>query len=557
MKTGHKVSAYPPPPPPPSTSPARAGRKISKGIIAGVLAGVIVVAVVLMFWLNVIPWPFKFGGTGLPAASNCGVVMGKITDALGNPMSNVTVSIGDQITRTNDQGWFSIASVTPGSSKLMTFQREGYVTNYRVGNVSQGSSVFTEVTLCEIDEVETINGADGGIVTVFDGGSVEIDPNSLVNSQGQPFAGTAHVSITTFDPSDEEQVRAFPGEYLGIDTTGQLVPIRSFGFMDISVVSQTGERLQLAQGKNATISIPVPLSMQADASTLGTCPLWYFDSSTGTWHEQGLGTYDDMLGCFTAQITHFSTWNFDIRYPAAYLSGRVVDSNSNPVQGAQVACWGTGWCQQRWASGETYTVANGTFKRIPVEIGVVFKYQASKGGHKSAIQYAGPLNQGEEHNVGDIVLDAPQIQITLIWGLNPSDLDSHLTARLEGNFTFHVYYNDEGSLIEEPYANLDTDDTTGYGPEIVSISTLRAGTYRYAVRHFAGQENISTSGAEVSLLLPGLGIYRFTPSAGQAAGTDIWRVFDLVIDSSGRVTSFTTLNDYVTGEDNSNLLYPV
>jgi hypothetical protein len=153
-------------------------------------------------------------------------------------------------------------------------------------------------------------------------------------------------------------------------------------------------------------------------------------------------------------------------------------------------------------------------------------------------------------------LDAPLVQITLIWGQDPRDLDSHLTARLNDNTTFHVYYSSSGSLSSEPYANLDTDDTTSYGPEVTSISRLRQGTYRYSVRHYAGSGTIETSGAEVNLVIPGVGIYRFTPPAGQPSGTSIWRIVDITVDSVGHVAAINPINGYVTGSDRSELLYP-
>ena len=181
--------------------------------------------------------------------------------------------------------------------------------------------------------------------------------------------------------------------------------------------------------------------MQTEAATLGTCPLWYFNNSTGIWQEEGQGTYNASSASFVGNVSHFSTWNYDIMYPRAFISGRVVDSNGVPVQGAQVKCWGIGWYMQRWASGETVTNDNGVFTKIPVEVGVTFKYQASKGGHESAVLQAGPLTQNEEFNVGDIILDAPLIQITLTWGENPRDLDSHLAANLTSGITFHVYYS--------------------------------------------------------------------------------------------------------------------
>jgi hypothetical protein len=135
-------------------------------------------------------------------------------------------------------------------------------------------------------------------------------------------------------------------------------------------------------------------------------------------------------------------------------------------------------------------------------------------------------------------------------------LDSHLTAVLAEGGSFHVWYSEMGSLASEPYAELDTDDTTSYGPEVTSISRLRQGTYRFSVRHFAGDGTIATSGAKIDLVIRGIGIYSYAPPAVQPEDTNIWRVFDIVVSSAGDVTAVNPINDYVTGGDTSELLYP-
>lgn len=560
LKAKSVISAMPPPPPPPPPPTGKSGRKTKTSLIAATLIAIIVVATVVLFYFNIIPWPFKSSGGG--GLVNYGVLMGKVTDTSGYPISNVTVSVGGQTATTNDQGWYTVSNIGPGDQQLVTFGKNGSATTYQVTSIQIGKSSFVEATMSPVDQTSSVSAITGGTVTnQADNAYVTIGANSLTTSQGASYTGTATVVITTFDPSDEMEANAFPGEYLGVLAQNQtVVPIKSFGFMDISVTTASGEALKLAAGKTATVAIPVPASMQTDAANLGTCPLWYFDTSTGTWKEEGSGTYDDAIGCFVGNVTHFSTWNYDIRYPAGYVSGRVVDSLGNPVQGAQVKCWGTGWYQQRWASGETGTAANGTFRRIPVEVGVVFKYQASKGGHKSTVLQAGPLAKNEEIDVGDIVLDSPLVQITLTWGADPRDLDSHLTARLVGNVTFHVFWSSKGSLSYSPWANLDTDDTSGFGPEVVSISNLRQGTYRYSIRHYTGDGTIGTSSAEVNVVIPDAGIYMFTPPTGQPTNVTIWRVFDIVVDANGRLT-VNTINDYKvaplgSGGDESADLYP-
>lgn len=559
--TQKPVTPEPPPqtPPPPPVTPAAAVAPAvvaakPKSNIAIKIAAVVIVAVVIVavFYVG-----FMLGGqkeTGPQGTEDYGVVMGRVSDTNGNPLGDVTVIADGQPVETNDQGWFSISNVDEGDRVPIEFQRDGYSTTYRFADVQTGESSFIDATVSQVDTTDSFSASVGGTVTTSEGGSVTVGTYALEDTQGSEYSGTAEVELTTFDPSVEEEANAFPGEYLGINLQGQSVPLKSFGFMDITITDSSGNQLQLQNGESATIRIPVPASMQSDASSMGSCPLWYYDTDDGIWREEGSGTYDS--GDFVGTITHLSTWNFDVAYPRAYISGRVVDGNGVPVQGAVVNCWGTGWKYSRWASGETSTAVDGTFTRIPVECTVLFNYQASKGGHESykyTIDHA--LECDEEYNVGDIILESPSAQITLIWGENPRDLDSHLAATLSDD-TFHVYYSDKGSLTSEPYTDLDTDDTTSYGPEVVSIAGLRQGTYRYSVRHYAGTGDIETSGAEVNVIIQGVGIYKFTPPSGQSEGTDIWRVLDIVVGSSGIVTQVKTINDYVEGGDSSELLYP-
>jgi hypothetical protein len=583
MKIHSFKSAYPPPPPP-SMPSGKTGKGINKGLLAAILIVVIVVATVIpLVALNIIPLrpnansspsptnsptftaapsasPSHFPTptpTGTPSTVTYGVLIGTAVDTSGNPLADVTVTIGGKTGTTNSQGWFSVANIAPGNKQTAKFSKTYFASTYQVTSILQGESSFVVATLKPVDKTETFDATQGTTIKNTAGNSqVTINANSLNTRLGALFNGVAKVSLTTFDPSNENDANAFPGEYIGQAENQTSAPIKSFGFMDVSFTDQNGEELQLASGKTATLSIHVPSVMQTEAATMGTCPLWYYDTSNGIWQQEGQGTYNAGTGSFAGTVSHFSTWNFDVMYPRAYISGRVVDSNGNPVWGAQVKCWGTGWVNQRWVSGETITNDNGVFIKIPVESGVTFKYQASKGGHQSTILSASPLEPNQEYNVGDIILDAPLIQITLTWGLNPRDLDSHLAAKLTIGTTLHVYYGDEGSLTSPPYANLDTDETHSYGPEVISISKLQPGTYRYSVRHYTGDGAISTSGAEVNVVIPNIGIYKFTAPTTQPSGTDIWRVFEIVIDSTGKVTAVNTINDYVTGGDESTLLFP-
>lgn len=129
---------------------------------------------------------------------------------------------------------------------------------------------------------------------------------------------------------------------------------------------------------------------------------------------------------------------------------------------------------------------------------------------------------------------ANEIRMVLTWGANPSDLDSHLTGPDPSNPTpgsrFHVYFSNPGSLTGPPYANLDYDVTTGFGPETITITQQAAGVYRYSVHDYTDAGDtlstaLSASGARVDLYIKGALVQQFFVPVNKV-GT-LWTVFEL------------------------------
>lgn len=73
-------------------------------------------------------------------------------------------------------------------------------------------------------------------------------------------------------------------------------------------------------------------------------------------------------------------------------------------------------------------------------------------------------------------LGKDEMRIVLTWNDCPADEDSHLFTPSQG----HACYYEK----DIPGANLDVDDTDGYGPETVTITELEQGVYKYYVADF-------------------------------------------------------------------------
>jgi hypothetical protein len=96
-----------------------------------------------------------------------------------------------------------------------------------------------------------------------------------------------------------------------------------------------------------------------------------------------------------------------------------------------------------------------------------------------------------------------QVAVILTWSSHPEDLDLHLwTPAIEGA-GYHVYYLDQGSSDQAPYAELDHDATDGFGPETVAIYRDFPGDYVVAVNDYSaipGSGTITSSGATVRVV---------------------------------------------------------
>ncbi len=124
------------------------------------------------------------------------------------------------------------------------------------------------------------------------------------------------------------------------------------------------------------------------------------------------------------------------------------------------------------------------------------------------------------------------LSMKLTWGANPRDLDAHLV----GPNNYHIEFTQKGSLTVSPFARLDVDNTSGFGPEIITVVKFETpGTYTFSVHHFSGTSTITSSPARVELSLDGVNSV-FTPPPGQTTTDKTWNVFELIVDTSFNVT---------------------
>jgi uncharacterized protein YjdB len=127
-----------------------------------------------------------------------------------------------------------------------------------------------------------------------------------------------------------------------------------------------------------------------------------------------------------------------------------------------------------------------------------------------------------------------QTRIVLTWGALPTDLDSHLLVPNGSGSLFEVYYGNRGSETDPPYAQLDVDDTSGYGPETTTIFNQQQGTYCFFVYNFSGNGPLPASSAQVKVYRGDALVATFDTPAQDGR---YWTVFSLNGDAINRIDS--------------------
>ena len=120
-----------------------------------------------------------------------------------------------------------------------------------------------------------------------------------------------------------------------------------------------------------------------------------------------------------------------------------------------------------------------------------------------------------------------EIRIVLTWGSTPRDLDSYAVGKSSAGSNFKINFTNKNV---SGVGSLDVDDTSGYGPETITITDMGA-NFEYYVFNYHNDLSVGGCGATVKLYLPGkTSAIEYKVPAGD--GT-LWRVFEY---NNGEIT---------------------
>lgn len=253
-------------------------------------------------------------------------VQGNIVDETGQPAAGVMIKAGSKTAITDADGYFRIVNAAlDKKSSLVTAEKSGYFKAYRSFMATTGAN-HINIKLIEKKLAGTISNT-GGEVVLASGAKVLLPSNAVVKQTGGSYNGTINVYAAFINPTASDIGQLVPGSFMANDAANKRVILTSYGMMAVELESTTGEKLQIATGSAATLTMPIASSIQSTAPA--SISLWYVDEQNGIWKEEGTATKTGTQ--YVGQVKHFSFWNCDVSSQTINLSMTLKNNEGSPL----------------------------------------------------------------------------------------------------------------------------------------------------------------------------------------------------------------------------------
>jgi len=282
-------------------------------------------------------------------------VSGFVTDETDAAVNGATVQVGASTTTTDKYGYFAVNDVdVVKNAAVVTIIKPGYFKGIKTYIATAGKKAFFRIKLLPKTNAGNFDAAAGGVVTLTNGLSINFPAGAVVvAATSAAYTGQVSVAAQWINPTSNDLNRVMPGDLRGLDSLGFMRGLTTYGMSAVELTGTSGELLQIAAGKKAALTFPIPSAMTGAAPA--TIPLWHFNETNGLWIQEGnaVKTGNTYIG----NVSHFSYWNCDLPNSTVPLTFTVVNSNGGPLSNTWVNIVPTS--PNSWSHAGGYTDSSG------------------------------------------------------------------------------------------------------------------------------------------------------------------------------------------------------
>lgn len=258
--------------------------------------------------------------------------IGQVVDLSGQPIASASVKIGTSTAQTDVNGVFILNGAGVNENfAYITATKAGYIDGSRALVPTVGKNII-KIMLLPTEPIATIPSGESSTVT-YGGGTQVVFDGAFADENGNAYSGSVNVSMYHLNPSNQNLRDIMPGMLYAQNAQGQERALETYGMLHVELRGSGGQKLQIASGHTAEISVAIDATQMATAPA--TIPLWHFDEANGYWKEDGVATRQGNK--YVGSVSHFSWWNCDAQFPTIELSLTVLDENGNPLPGIYVS----------------------------------------------------------------------------------------------------------------------------------------------------------------------------------------------------------------------------
>ena len=276
-----------------------------------------------------------------PTDMKFAAVSGVARDQYDKPLAGVTVTSGTQTATTDLLGFYKFDQVNVSNSHaLVKFSKDGYVSVVRSVAYESGKPVRLDASL-KPGKTSTVSTNSSSTISVTDNSYWSNSPATIeleggFTDNGEPYSGSVTATAAYLNPDSYEFAEQMPGDLSAVrDEANGNAPVQlvSYGMVSVDFKGDNGQKLELASGKKAKITFPIPEKFSSE-TTPEEIPLWWFDEATGLWKEEGKATKNGNV--YEGYVEHFSWWNLDTPEMTAHLKVTVQDQNGNKLNNVPI-----------------------------------------------------------------------------------------------------------------------------------------------------------------------------------------------------------------------------
>ncbi len=286
-------------------------------------------------------------------------ISGTVINEAGNVVVGALVKVGTSSRITDDNGVFNFENATLNEyGSPVKISKTGFFETVQMVNAKAGERSNIRVMLLEKTIVGTVMANVGGTLTANGNSKITLPANGIIDEAGTAYSGEVKVAAKWLDPTASNLNEMMPGDLRAISEGQELVQLATYGMLAVELEGAAGEALNIAEGSVANLEFPVPTALRGGAPA--TIPLWTFNETTGYWEEEGEATFDGEK--YVGDVSHFSFWNVDAKFPVVDMEGSLVDPQGNPLVDYKVSLT----INSSAATSYGYTNVDGVFSgKIP------------------------------------------------------------------------------------------------------------------------------------------------------------------------------------------------